>query len=201
VSVDLITGAASPASADPPPVHVVYGKRAWDITRTEQRIIARERGKLAWQTQNPYTAVLGAVYLAEQTPMLRAVRIGPFAGVSEMSLLDIDATGSLHGQVGFPVPAHSMLGYAIDGVGATAIAVRMDTSQRHDFIAGYAANALLLYVYPLPDAVREDPVGVAIASDGVLVFHDGDTFTVLPALSAPATAPGVTRPPSQNPTP
>ena len=35
-----------------------------------------------------------------------------------------------------------------------------------------------------------DPVGVAIAPDAVVVFHDGDTLTILPELSAPPTAPG-----------
>jgi hypothetical protein len=77
----------------------------------------------------------------------------------------------------------------------------MDTSLRHDFVVGYAATSLLMYVYPLPEVPRADPVGVAIAPDHVLVFHDGDTFTVLPELSPPPTAPGTPRPPSQNPTP
>jgi hypothetical protein len=201
VSVDLITAVARPATAEPPPIRVRYRSHTWDITRTEERIIARERGKIAWQTQHAYTSLLGAVYLTEQAPMVRAARIGPFAGISELNLLDIDATGSLHGQVAFPVPALSLLGYAIDAVGTTAIALRMDASLRHDYIAGFAPSALLMYVYPLPEIPRADPVGVAIASDGVLVFHDGDSFTVLPELSAPATAPGATKPASRNPTP
>jgi hypothetical protein len=201
VAVDLVTGAAKPASAEPPPVHVVYRSHAWDITRTEDRIVAREHGKLAWQTRHPYTALLGAVYLAELAPMVRVASIGAFGGRAEMNLLDIDATGSLHGQAAFPVPAISALGHAIDAVGNTAIAVRMDRTLRHDFLVGYAANALMMYVYPLPEVPRTDPVGVAIAPDAVLVFHDGDTFTVLPELSAPPTAPGAPKPPSQNPTP
>lgn len=201
VSVDLITGVARPASPEPPPLRIVYGKRTWDITRTEQQIVARERGKVAWQTRRPYTALLGAVYLPDLAPMLRAMWIHPFAGISEMNLLDIDATGSLAGSVSFPIPALSVLGHAIDAAGATAIAVRMDSSLQHDFIAGYAASALLLYVHPLPEIPRADPVGVAIAPDGVLVFHDGDTFTVLPPLSMPATAPGIPARPSQNSTP
>jgi hypothetical protein len=201
VSVDLITGVARPAPIDPPPVRVVYRTHTWDITRTSDRIIARERGKLAWQTQHPYTALLGAVYLAELAPMVRVTHIGAFGGLAEMNLLDIDATGSLHGQAAFPVPAISTLGYAIDAVGNTAIAVRMDASLRHDFLVGYAANALLMYVYPLPEVPRAEPVGVAVAPDAVLVFHDGDTITVLPELSSPPTAPGTPKAPSQNPTP
>jgi hypothetical protein len=201
VSVDLITGVATQAAATPPPLRVRYRTHSWEISRTEQAIVARERGKIAWQTRRPYTALLGAVYLADLAPMVRIASIGVFGGWAELNLLDIDATGSLHGQAAFPVPAISALGHAVDAVGDTAIAVRMDSSLRHDFIVGYAANALLMYVYPLPEIPRTDPVGVAIASDAVLVFHDGDTFTVLPELSAPPTAPGAPQPPSQNPTP
>jgi hypothetical protein len=58
-----------------------------------------------------------------------------------------------------------------------------------------------MYVHRLPEIPRAEPVGLAIAQDAVLVFHDGDTFTVLPELSAPPTAPGQPRAPSQNPTP
>jgi hypothetical protein len=201
VAVDLISGVATPASAAPPPLHVVYRTHAWDISRTEEHIIARERGKLAWQTRRPYGTLLGAVYLAELAPMVRVANIGAIGGYAEMNLLDIDATGSLHGQAAFPVPAISALGHAVDAVGNTAIALRMDSSLRHDYVVGYAANALLMYVYPLPEIPRAEPVGVTIATDAVLVFHDGDTFTVLPELSAPPTAPGTPRPPSQNPTP
>jgi hypothetical protein len=59
----------------------------------------------------------------------------------------------------------------------------------------------MMYVCPLPEVPRADPVGVAIAPDAVLVFHDGDTFTVLPVLSSSPTAPSAPRAPSQNPTP
>ena len=195
VSIDLMTGVATPAGAAPPPLHVVHRTHAWDITRTDEHIIARERGKIAWQTRRAYTAVLGAVYLADFVPMIRIASIGPFGGRSELDLLDLDATGS------FPVPAISALGHAIDAVGNTAIALRMDSSLRHDFVVGYAANALLMYVHRLPEIPRADPVGLAVAPDAVLVFHDGDTFTVLPELSAPPTAPGTPRAPSKNPTP
>lgn len=201
VAVDLLTGVARPASAVPPPVHVVYRGRAWDVAHSGERIVAHERGKLAWQTQYTYTALLGAVYLDEASPMVRVANVGAFGGRAEMNLLDIDATGSLHGQAAFPVPAIGLLGHAIDEVGNTAIAIRMDSSLRRDFIVGYAANALMMYVYALPEVQRADPVGLAIAPDAVLVFHDGDTFTVLPELSAPPTAPGAPRTPSKNPTP
>jgi hypothetical protein len=133
--------------------------------------------------------------------MIRVANVGTFGGRAELNLLDIDATGSLHGQAAFPVPALSLLGFAASPVGDVAIAVRLDASLRRDFIVGYAANALLMYVYPLPGVPRADPVGVAIAEDAVVAFHDGDTVTVLPELSTPPTAPGAPRAPSQNPTP
>lgn len=201
VSVDLVTGVARRAAIAPPPIRVAYRGRTWDIARTDERIVARERGKLAWQTQNPYTSLLGAVHLPELTPTIRVARIAPFAGVSELRLLDIDATGSLHAQTGFPVPALSILGHALDAVGNTALALRMDASLQRDFLVGVAADLAILYVYPLPEVPRADPVGVAVAPDGVLVFHDGDVFTVLPALSSVPTNPGTPRVPSQNPTP
>ena len=100
-----------------------------------------------------------------------------------------------------PVPGIGLLGADTSSIGGVALAVRLDTSLQHDFIAGYAANALLMWVYALPVIPRADPVGVAIASEAVVVFHDGETVTVLPALLAPPTAPGAPRPPSQNPTP
>ncbi|MBC7976142.1 MAG: hypothetical protein H7138_14315, partial [Myxococcales bacterium] len=201
VSVDLITGVARPAPIEPPPIHVTHRDRSWDITHTEGRIIARAKGKIAWQTQRTYTAMIGAVYLAEASPMIRVIQVGPFDGRAELNLLDMDATGSLHGQAAFPVPAISVLGQAVDNVGNTAIAARIDSSLVHDFVVGYAANAMRVYVYPLPEILRADPVGVAVAPDAVIAFHDGDTLTVLPELSPPPTAPGAATAPSQNPTP
>ena len=39
------------------------------------------------------------------------------------------------------MPGIALLGRAISSVGDAALAVRLDTSLRRDFIAGYAANA------------------------------------------------------------
>jgi hypothetical protein len=133
--------------------------------------------------------------------MVRAANTGTVAGHPELDSFDIDATGSLHGQVAMPVPGIGLYGQAIDAVGDTALAVRLDASLERDFVAGYAANMLLMWVYPLPQVPRADPIGLAVAPDAVIAFHDGDTLTILPELSAPATAPGATKPPSENPTP
>jgi len=116
VTVDLLTGVAKPAAIDPPALAIHYRTHTWDITHPEGRIVAHERGKLAWQTRRSYSALIGAVYLAELAPMVRAAS---FSGRAELNLFDIDATGSLHGQVAFPVPGISVLGHAIDGVGNT----------------------------------------------------------------------------------
>ncbi len=208
VAIDVMTGVATPAAAEPPPIGVTYKNRHWDVSQVEGKLVAREKGKVAWGTENPYTALIGSVWLPGQSPMIRVANVSAHSGVTEVRLLDIDATGSMNGQAAWtPVPGISLLGQAISPVGDVALAIRMDRSIKRDFIAAYAANALLIYVYPLPEILRADPVGVAIALDdeqvpeAVVVFHDGDTVTVLPPLSSPPTAPGAARGPSQNPTP
>src|SRR5262249_39807491 len=131
----------------------------------------------------------------------RTAHASAFAGSPEVMLNDIDATGSLHGQVSFPIPGMAILGSGVSSVGDAALAIRLDSSQRRDFIAGVAANARLMGGYPLPMVLRPDAIGVAVTPEAVVVFHDGDTVTVLPELSAPPTAPGAIRAPLENPTP
>jgi hypothetical protein len=200
VGVDLVTGVATKASGTQPPVVVTYKGKTWTITQDEDGII-KAAGTPPWQTSRDYTQLLGAVYLPGQGPMVRAARTGAFAGHPEVNIFDIDATGSMHGQVAFPVPGIGLIGFAVNSIGDTALAVRLDTSLERDFVAGYAANALLMWVWPLPKQARPDPVGLAVASDAVVVFHDGDTLTILPELSAPPTAPGAAKPPLENATP
>ena len=203
VTVDQITGVATPTTAADPPIVVHYKEHTWQIVRRDDDglIVATEKGHAAWQTQRPYTELLGAVYLPDQSPMIRVSNVGRFGGRPEMNLMDMDATGSMHGQVAFPVPGIGVAAHAIDSIGDVAIAIQLDASLERDFIVGYAANALLMWVYPLPQVPRPDPVGIAIAPDVVVVFHDGDTVTILPELSAPPTAPGAARAPSENATP
>jgi len=196
VLVDLITGAATAAPAADPPLVVHYKKKTWQVTRTADGKIAAT-GTPPWQTERSYTTLLGAVYLPEQSPMIRLSNQGHYGGTPELLLFDIDATGSLHGQVARPVPGTGLAAHAIDAVGDVALAVHLDDAR--DFIAGYAANALLMWVYPLPPKHRA--IGVAVAPDAVVVFCDGDHLRILPELSAPPTAPGAARAPSENPTP
>jgi hypothetical protein len=208
VAIDVMSGVATPAAAEVPPIGVTYKERHWDISRVDGKIVAREKGKVAWGTDHEYTALIGSVWLPGQSPMIRVANVSAMSGIPEIRLLDIDATGSMNGQAAWtPVPGISLLGQAISPVGDVALAIRMDRSIKRDFIAAYAANALLIYVHPLPEILRADPVGVAIALDdervpeAVVVFHDGDTVTVLPPLSSPPTAPGAARGPLENPTP
>lgn len=205
VSVDLLSGVAAPAPAADPPVVVTYKDRRWLVQRTEDGIIkatGKSGGAPSWQTEGSYGALLGAVYIPDQSPMIRVTGISGRGPTPEILLFDIDATGSLHGQVSMdPVPGIAVTAHAIDSVGDAALVVRLDKSLQHDYIAGYAANALLIWTYALPPVPRPDPVGIAIAHDAVVVFHDGDTVTVLPELSAPPTAPGAVKAPSENSTP
>lgn len=205
VSVDLLSGLAVPAPAADPPVVVSYKTKTWQVRRTEDGIIEAEGtsgGAPSWQTERPYGALVGAVYIPEQAPMIRATGVAGRGPTPEILLFDMDATGSLHGQVSMdPVPGIAVTAHAIDAVGNAALAVRLDKSLQHDYIAGYAANGLLMWTYPLPTVPRPDPIGLAIAHDAVVVFHDGDTVTVLPELSAPPTAPGAVKAPSENSTP
>jgi hypothetical protein len=202
VSVDLMTGEASSlrGPVPDPPLVVAYKERSWEITRTPEGLITA-RGKPNWKTGQHYGTLLGAVYLPGQAPMVRLANQGHYAGAPEIILFDIDATGSLHGQVAFPVPGISVMASGIDRVGDVAMAIRLDASLERDFIVGYAANALLMWVYPLPVQTRADPIGIAVGNGAVVVFHDGDTLTILPELSAPAAAPGAVTPPLENTTP
>ncbi len=127
VSVDTLTGAATPtADLADPAIAIHYKDRSWDVTRADDGTLhARAKGRDAWHTERPYGALLGAVYLPEQAPMVRAVNLGHYGGRPELTLFDIDATGSMHGQVAFPVPALGLLGNAVSSVGDAAIAIRL----------------------------------------------------------------------------
>jgi hypothetical protein len=201
VAIDLVSGVATPARATEPPLVVTYKGKTWRIHRDDEGHIIAD-GKPPWRTEGTYSALLGTVHIPEQAPMVRMSRATRHRGNPELLLFDVDATGSLNGQVSLdPAPGIGLVGHAISSVGDVALAIRLDTSLERDYIAGYAANGLLMWTYPLPRIPRADPVGIAIASDAVVVFHDGDTFTILPELSAPPTAPGAVRAPSENATP
>jgi hypothetical protein len=219
VAIDLISGRATPAAAAPPPLAIAYKDKRWEIAHEDGRIVAhavatgaaaataatpprpRRLERVAWSTQNRYTALIGSIWLPDMAPMLRIVNLGGRDGSPVVRVIDMDATGSLNAAIARPMPGIALLGWDTSSVGDTALAIRLDRSLRRDFIAGYAANAMVMWVHPLPEVARPDPIGVAVAPEAVVVFHDGDTLTILPELSAPPTAPGAARAPSQNPTP
>jgi hypothetical protein len=203
IAIDIVTGVAKPVEATPPPLVIKHKDRQWDLAHVEQKIVAYKGGtkQVAWTTENPYTALIGAVWLSEMSPMVRIANASTHHPY--INLIDLDATGSLRSQVAKPTPGIGVLATAVSSIGDAALAIRLDSSLRRDLIVGYAANAVLMWVYPLPEIQRVDPVGVAISedADAVVVFHDGDTVTVLPELSAPPTTPGATRASSKKPTP
>ena len=208
VSIDVMSGIARPAATAPPPLAITYKDRHWDIDQIEGTLVARAQGKIAWRTERPYGPLLGSVWLRQQPPMVRTVSIGGRAGEQELRLNDLDVSGSMNGAVSLDtVPGIGLLAHATSPVGDVALVVRLDKTLKHDFIAGYAANALLQWVYPLPETTRVDPIGIAIgldakrAPEAVVAFYDGDTVTILPELSAPPTTPGAVRGPSENATP
>jgi hypothetical protein len=219
VRVNLFSGSVTPVRVpegaekltpvrNRPPIVVQTEKRRWEIEQIDGRVVGFESGKRAWAARTEVNELLGAVWLPGQGPMVRMVKIGNVTGTSEVRILDMDATGSMNGTASWtPVPGISILGQTISPVGDAALAVRMDSSIKRDFIAAYAASALLIYVFPLPEVLRADPVGVAIAldeeghSEAVVAFYDGDQVAVLPNVSAPPTAPGATAGPLENATP
>lgn len=205
LSIDTYTGVASPASAAPTPLAFTYKSRVWTVSHLDGKLVGT--GPTPWKTERTYSALIGLVWTADGAPLVRVMNAGAYMGAPELTLFDIDATGSMHAQVARPLPGIQVLASATSSIGDAAIAARLDTSLERDIVAGYAANALLMWVYPLPRMPRPDPVGIAVApstpsADGaVVVFHDGDTVTVLPDLSAPPTAPGAAKAPSEIPTP
>src|SRR5690606_16144219 len=115
----------------------------WEIAQPEGggQIVARQGGREAWRTEQPYTALLGVVSLPDHAPLVRAAHIGVRAGTPEVRLHDLEATGSMHGSVGLTaVPGISLLGQAISPAGDVALAIRMDNSIKRDVIAAYAAS-------------------------------------------------------------
>ncbi len=193
IAIDLTSGVATPASTDAPKLLASYRGKTYDAAAITEHGDAR---------------LLGIVRLPEQVPMARFAAVSARASAPEVRLLDASILNNGLGQAAWDgVPGIAVLAHAISPVGDVAMAVRLDKSLRHDYIVGFAANALLRWVYPLPEVTRTEPIGIAIGLDderapvAVVVFHDGDLVTVLPEVSSPPTAPGAVRGPSENATP
>jgi hypothetical protein len=191
VTVTLASGVATRGAPPPPPLRVRYRDRALEILLEDDGLRARslERGRPAWRAPGRFAALLGVVPgLPYETPMLRVVRSstarsgGPPSAFAYFDVLDIDALTAAGGQAATPAPGLQLLGTTALPGGTAALAIRLDTSLRRDYVVAYTSSARLAWTYPLPVQLRTDPVGVGIADDAVLVFHDGDTLTVLPPI-------------------
>jgi hypothetical protein len=190
VTVTLASGEATRGAPPSPPLRVRYRDRALEILLEDDGLSARslERGRPAWRAPGRFAALLGVVPgLPYETPMLRVVRSstargGPPAPWAYFDVLDIDALTAAGGQAATPAPGLQLLGTAALPGGTAALAIRLDTSLRRDYVVAYTSSARLAWTYPLPVQLRTDPGGVGIADDAVLVFHDGDTVTVLPPI-------------------
>jgi hypothetical protein len=85
--------------------------------------------------------------------------------------------------LGAAVPGISLLAAAQSATGF-AIAVRLDATLLHDYVAAFTGDGTLAWVYPLPPPPgpgRALPVGLALTRDAVVVFHDGAIVAALPA--------------------
>ena len=199
VTIDVLSGIARPSPADDPPIAITYRGKRWQIRQDDEgRIVAT--GAVPWQTEHAYTDIAGVVWF-DGSPLLRVVNLGAFANTPEVRVFDMDATGSLRATFARPVPGIAALAHAVAASGETAVVVRVDRSLARDVVAAYTPTALLVYVHALPVRKRVDPVGVAVTDDAVVVFHDGESLTVLPAVSTAPTPAAATGGVSQNPTP
>ena len=183
VEFDPLAPLAKLSSTTTPAVTATINNVALTFAHTDEAVVARDNnGHEQWRVAGRFAAVLSIVSgAAHEAPMLRVARIGTRLNPrGEIDLLDIDATGSRHGQAAFPTPGIALLGSAVAADGACALASRVDTSLAHDLVVAYDAQARQRWVFALPETPRADPVGLAIAGDAVLAFFDGDTLAVLP---------------------
>lgn len=202
IEIDLQADAVKPIEATREVVIARHKDREWRIAIEDEALIARDpAGKEMWRVGSRFAAVLGVIPgQGHEVPMVRVASLEGRAGKGLVDVLDIDATGSKRGQAGTPVPGIAVLGHAFVR-GDTALAVRLDTSLAHDYVTAHEGRGALVWVWPLPERPRADPVGLAITDDAVIVFHDGDRLAVLPRVSHTATIPGPGWDASKNATP
>jgi hypothetical protein len=200
VTIEVATGHSEISTVKPPPLLVRYRQAALEIDLYDGELSAHahdthdaragrdSRQRTVWRAPGRFAAVLGEVPgLSYESPMLRVVRSSAARGLgasisSYFDVLDLDAMTAAGGQAAFPAPGILLLATASAARGAAVLAVRLDRSLRRDYLVAYAPSARISWAYPLPVQLRTDPVGLAVTADAVLVFHDGDAFTVLPAI-------------------
>ncbi|MEZ4366276.1 MAG: hypothetical protein R2939_08295 [Kofleriaceae bacterium] len=175
-------GRARASAARPRTVRATWRERSWDLGLEDEVLVARAPdGAVAWRIDATTAAVLGVIPAAgHEAPMVRVARIGGLSGRGMVGVLDVDATGSRHGQAAFPLPGISILASAMADDGTTALATRVDASLSRDVVALLDRRGAVAWVWPLPHREHVEPLGVAVADEVVLVFHDGDQLTWLP---------------------
>ncbi len=184
VRVNVRDGSAVPTAAAPAELVVRDGAKGFHIAPRGNALVARDdAGADAWKIDpSPFAAMVGIVPGRKpEGPVLRLLRIGGFDGEAQVGLVDVEPTGSLNAQTAIPMAGISVLAHAMAPDGRTALAIRLDASIERDLVALYDHRASLMWVWPLPQVERADPVGLAFAGDSLVVFHDGATLTVLPA--------------------
>jgi hypothetical protein len=185
VEFDRLAPTARVSQATPPLLRAVIKGVNVSFERTDEAIIARDaRNKETWRITGNFAALLGMTTAsANESPMIRVARISTrFNPSGDIDLLDIDATGSRHGQAAFPTPGIALLSTAIGSNGTVVLASRVDRSLSHDIIVAYDAQSRQRWAFALPEIQRAEPVGLACAKDAILAFYDGDTIAVLPGL-------------------
>jgi hypothetical protein len=186
IAIDSITGKASLTKQRAGEIYAdIKGERVQFALADEQLVARRRDGQELWRLHERFAALIGVIWGSRyEAPMLRLVRVSTRLNPrGEIDLLDVDATGSKHGQAAFPTPGIALLGRHSSVDGATAFSVRVDSSLQHDLVVGYSASGERRWAFALPEIPRADPVGIAVTGDAVLVFHDGDRVSVLPALN------------------
>lgn len=189
--IDLATGRVTAGAPPEPGLIVRYRSAELAIGLDEGELTGRslDGKRTVWTAPGRFAALLGMVPgQAYEAPMLRVVRASAVRGVggapsgAYFDVLDLDAMSAAGGQAAFPAPGILLLGTGSGPGAAAALAVRLDRSLRRDYVVAYSRTARIAWAHPLPVLMRTDPVGLAVTDDAVLVFHDGDTLTVLPPI-------------------
>ena len=200
--IDVVSGVAKPASAAPPPVIVSYKDHRWEVAQVEGRVIARAGKRLAWQHEasvhgDDRRGVPAGAVADDPRREPRCVRRRARARPARHRCDGLDERSGA-----FPVPGIGLLGFGTSSIGDVALAVRLDTSLAARLHRGLRRErAADVGVPATADARARTRSASRSPREAVVVFHDGETVTVLPELSAPPTAPGAARAPSENPTP
>ena len=137
-----------------------YKGKTWTIAQDDDGVIERGAAKPPWQTRSEYSRCSARCTCPSRRRWCARREPARSAGMPEMNMFDIDATGSLHGQVAFPVP----------GIGVDRSRDRLDRRHRARGAARHVARARLhrglcgeraahVGVPATAGSARPDPVG------------------------------------------